>query len=172
MQTTSVDYLIPKLRIHLGDLDSNNYRYLDEWLEAALVAAIESLMVWWGQKYLLTDDDLVYRNKDKTLFQYPEPPVIQRQDVRPIILMAGIIIKGGSLENSAWNLVSWRDTEISFSNLEGGKTRRDLFKQDWEELEEILGTPRKRLAVARKNSLPGFNNNYIETSPEDYYLKK
>ena len=89
MATTTVDYLLPELRLHLGDIDSTAYRYVDEWLEVALEMSIKSLGRWWNLKYLI-DAHNVSRNPNHT-FIFAEPPVIETQDERPILLMASII---------------------------------------------------------------------------------
>ena len=158
---TNLDYLIPRLRLHLGDLDSNLYRYTDDWLQASLIGSIESLMRWWNYRYLLDENNDVYRNTTTT-FSFDSPPIIEQGDIRPIVLMAAIIIKEGSLENSAWSLSSWRDSEISYSNLEGGIQRDKSLLRDWEELIKILGVPRSRLLIARKQSLSGYRDNPYE----------
>lgn len=160
-QTTSLTYLIPDLRLHLGDITLGEYRYLDEWLEVALIGAVQALMPWWKFRYLINGSDEVYRNSQVS-FKLSEPPVIQVYDERPIILMSGIIIKSGTLENSAWSLGSWKDREISFSNIEGGRTRRANLQRDWDELTSMLTPPKSRLAGARKQSLPGYHNDPLE----------
>jgi len=40
MATTTIDYLLPELRLHLGDIDPSTYRYASEWLEVALEMSI------------------------------------------------------------------------------------------------------------------------------------
>ena len=39
--STDLDYLIPSLRLHLGDTDSSSYRYIDGWLKVALVDGLK-----------------------------------------------------------------------------------------------------------------------------------
>lgn len=148
--------LLLDLRLHLGDLDHTAYRYLDKWLIRALLLGIKTLGKWWDYKYLInfTTED-VYRNTTKT-FTYTEPPVIEDQDIRPIILMAGIIVKSGQLENVSWTLGSWRDAEISYSNISAGAQKENSIKRDWEELKSLLTPPNRRLAGAVKTHLPGY----------------
>jgi len=160
MATTTLDYLIMPLRLHLGDTDSSAYRYLDEWLLTALVLSVKTLQRWWNFRYLVADDEDVYRNPNSIMdFQFAEPPVIQSSDERPIILMASIIIKNGSLENSAWNASTWRDAEIYYSNIEGAKQRESSISRDIKELESMLRPPVKRLAHTKKGHLPGYKDN-------------
>lgn len=153
--------LLFELRLHLGDYDPTSYRYMDKWLVTSLLLAVKSLQKWWNYRYLVdfnTED--VYRNPN-IVFEYAEPPVIQDSDVRPIILMASIIIKKGQLENSAWSTGSWRDNEISVSNIEGSRVRQTSLNDDWNELKDLLRPPQKKLAQAVKGRLPGyFSNEY------------
>jgi len=161
-QTTTIDYLLPELRLHLGDIDPSSYRYASEWLEVSLEMAIKSLGRWWNLKYLIDmSTHLVSRNSNHT-FVLSEPPVIEMQDERPILLMASIIIKEGSLENNSWNASSWKDAEISFSNLEGSRSKQISLQKDWEELSMILSAPTSKLAQAIKGSLPGYKQNTFE----------
>ena len=152
---TELNYLIPRLRLKLGDLNPSSYRYLDEWLHAALIASIDALQRWWNYKYIIDNNNRVYRNPNIG-FLFPEPPIIERGDIQPIILMASIILKSGSLENFSWNLGSWRDAEISFSNIEGGRGKQESLKSDWEELKSLLTIPGKKLAFPVKGHLPGY----------------
>lgn len=165
--TVNIGYLVPHLRLVLGDINPSGYRYATEWLTIALIAAIKSLGRWWNNRYLVDENDLIYRNP-KIAFSQPEPPVILIQDERPVVLMAAIIVLEGSLENSAWNLVSWRDNEIAFSNLEGGRIRDKGLSRLWDELMSLLVPPTKKLAKPVKGSLPGYLRNPFERVNEDF----
>lgn len=155
MATVNLSYLIPRLRLQLGDIDATSYRYLDEWLRLSLIAAIETLQTWWNYKYLIDGNDDVTRNAT-IRFLHSEPPVIQRGDIRPVILMAAIILKSGQLENLSWNVGAWRDAEISYSNIEASRRKDETLQRDWTELTNILKPPQKRLASSNKGHLPGF----------------
>jgi len=163
-----LDYLIPRLRLRLGDITPATYKYLDVWLSLALLASVEALERWWGYRYLVDESDHVYRNPD-VIFPYGEPPTVQRGDIQPIILMASIILKSGSLENFSWNLGSWRDAEISYSNIAGGSSKESSLAKDWEELRQLLTTPNKRLVSSRKGHLPGYVGNPIEMGQGNEY---
>ena len=165
MTTESLDYLIPFLRLEIGDTDSDSYRYTDEWITVALVAGIESLGRWWQDRYYVNDSNEVYRN-ETMIFAIDPPPVIQPSDKRPIILMAAIIILQGSLEASAWNLGSWKDAEISYSNIKSGEIKDANVKRLWEELNLLMIPPNKRLARTIKRSLPGYLGNNYERDTE------
>lgn len=161
MATTYLTTLIRRLRLQIGDTDSSSYRYTDEQLELSLIASVEALQPWWNYRYRLDSEDRIYRNENVT-FKYAEPPVIQRSDIRPIILMASIIVKSGSLENLAYSLGAWRDAEISYSNIESGRSRDRSLLRDKEELENILKPPQKRLYGSRKTHLHGYEDNIFE----------
>jgi len=166
---TELNYLIPRLRLKLGDLDPAAYKYLDEWLHLSLIASIDALQRWWGDKYLIDEDtDKVYRNP-VIVFTTSEPPTVERRDIQPIILMASIILKSGSLENFSWNVGSWRDAEISFSNIEGSRGKQDSLQKDWEELNMLLTSPNKKLAFPVIGHLPGYVGNLNELAQGDEY---
>jgi len=161
MATTTLDYLIPDLRLHLGDYDPASYRYTDAWLLVALIMSVKTLGRWWNFKYLVETDNDVYRNPGSP-FVLPEPPVIEVTDERPIILMASIIMKEGSLEANSWNAVSWKDFEVSYSNLEGSRAKQASLATDWGELKGLIQPPSKRLSTPVKQSLPGYKGNLWE----------
>jgi len=161
MATDDLSSLIPYLRLSIGDITAGSYRYTTEWLTVALVAAVETLSNWWYNRYLVNTSDEVYRNTNVN-FEYSEPPVLMIGDERPIVLMAGIILLEGSLENASWNIGSWRDAEIAYSNIESGKIRDRRLQRMWEELENLMVPPSKKLAYAIKGSLPGYKDNLHE----------
>ena len=156
--------LIPFLRLKIGDTTSGSYRYTDTWLETALVASVESLIKWMNFKYLIDGSDNIYRNPTITdwLFDEATYGIIEPQDKQIIVLMAAIIILEGSLENSAWSIASWRDAEISYSNLEQARTRSSILDRLWTELNYVIKPPMKRLAYPVKGTLPGYLNNEYE----------
>ncbi len=143
---SNIDYLLPFLRLQLGDLDPTAYRYTDEWLSSALVASVIALQRWWNYKYLVDETyTVVSRNTDITFTFEEGTHVLQTHDETPVILMAEIIVREGSLENSAWNTATWRDAEYYVSNIEGGRTRDSNLKRAWDRLLMYLKPPQKRL---------------------------
>ena len=164
MATTTLTYLIPRLRLLLGDTDPESYRYLVVGLEIALVASVSDLETWWDYKYKIDSSvNEVERNSLKAKrFVYQEPPVIQTSDEGTIVLMAAIIILRGSLENSSWNFGAWRDSEVSYSNIEGGRSKRNNLEKLWEMLTMEISPPGKVLAGAEKAHLPGYKGNIYE----------
>jgi hypothetical protein len=165
MTTYDLDNLIPTLRLKIGDTTPATYRYTDEWLSVALVSGADLLGKWMNFKYLLDDSNLIYRNTNWSGFIFDEDTygVIEPGDSMIFVIMAAIIILEGSLENSAWDYVSWKDAEISFSNLESSRARSRILEMLWDELLYNIKPPTKRLARAIKNSLPGYLENQYET---------
>ena len=128
-QETNYDYLLPKLRLHLGDF-TEPYRYTDEWLRTALAGAIDLLGSWWDYRYLLTEDNLTVSRSTSATFALDSPPIIQKSDERPLILRAGLIMKSGSLESMSYNLGTWKDAEISHSNVQAGKSKESSINKE------------------------------------------
>jgi len=155
VRSSNLDYLIDALRLHMYDIDSSSYRYEDSWLLTSLVAGVKALMPWWNSKYVIDTSNNVARNSawDSDKYEFDSPPIVQINDERPIILMAGMIIKGGTLENNAWDYGSWKDDEIQYSNIEGGKQKNQSLKRDFEELSGYLTPPTKKLAQTFKRDL-------------------
>lgn len=165
----NIDYMIPSLRLWLGDIDSTAYRFTDPWLRTALVGSVKALRSWWHDKYLVNDDTYcITRNTDRQYsFEYPEPPIIDHRDEMPIILMASITIKSGSLQNNSWNLGSFRDFEISYNANQIGREQAASLRLDWETLKDYLKPPSHRLATPQKRSIVGFKSNQYEREVTD-----
>lgn len=158
VRSSNLDYLIEDLRLHLYDIDPSSYRYEDDWLLTALVASVKALMPWWNDKYVIDSNNNISRNTSDSQwkagdYRYTSPPILQRVDERPVILMASIIIKRGTLENNAWDYGSWRDDEIQYSNIEGAKQKKGSLMDDWNELTDYLTPPTKKLAQTFKRDL-------------------
>lgn len=157
--------LIPEFRLAIGDLDPASYRYLDAWLLAALKASVKRLSKWWNFKYLLDISEEVTRNPNGYfVFDEATYGVLEQGDDQIIILMAAWVLLEGSLENSAWDFQSWRDAEIAYSNLESSRARNENLARLWNELISTIKPPQKRLARAKRSSLPGYLNNAYERS--------
>jgi len=154
----NIDYLIPYVRMKIGDM--NGERYEDDWIRTALILAIKESQRYLNNKYLIDSDNSVYRNP----IYYAEDPydIIDARDEPIIVLLAAIIILEGSLENSAWNAMSWRDNEISFSNLEQFRTRSEILRTLIDELHSLVLPPVKRLGKVSKVSMPGYFGNPLE----------
>jgi hypothetical protein len=71
--------------------------------------------------------------------------------------MASIMIKGGSKFYESGNAVSWRDDEISYSNIESARQRASTLEDDKRELESLLP---KKLARSKYGQLYGYPESY------------
>jgi len=150
--STSLDYLIPDLRMHLGDIDPTAYSYTLEHLRHALVMACKTLMKKWRNRYIIDASYVVSRNTT-VLYELDSPPVVQYSDERAFVLQASIIIKSGNIISTVDFIGSWRDDEVSYSNIAGAKVRDTSLDNDIAELELWL---RRRLFGGSRQSLPGF----------------
>ena len=156
---SNIDYLIPYLRLKLGDINAT--RYENDWLRTALLLAVRVSQRYLNNKYLIDDQNNVYRNPNFPYF-IQEYGIIEARDEPIIVLLAAIIVLEGSLENSAWDAVSWRDNEIAFSNLEQFRTRGDILGRLVDELHSLLLPPVKRLARPVRVGMPGYLGNEDE----------
>ncbi len=164
---SDLSYLIPKLRLQVGDISGE--RWVDDWLNVALITAFNTLQNWWNNKYKINQlysgtfilEYKVERN-ETAKFSQDEPPVIEPNDERAIVLMASIILLEGTLEQSAWDFGSWKDYEISVSNIEGGRILREKLQRLYDELTMLYKPPSRRLSGATRKSLHGFVGNIYE----------
>lgn len=147
---TDLDYLIPELRARLGDTDSSNYRYLDEWLRVSLVSALKALQRWWRIRYVIDETTYTVTRYSESTFTIAEPPVIQQSDETPILIMAEILTKSGILQENSWLIGSWRDAEYAVSNIESGRLKDSSLQRAWNELLWYLKPPSKRLTAGTR----------------------
>jgi hypothetical protein len=127
---------------------------MDEWLVLSLIASVRSLERYWDNKYLITDGGVVSRNDKYDYFTEEDTEgIIQSMDEIIIILKASLIVLQGSLENNAWNLGSWRDAEISYSNIASGSTRESTVKRLQSELDMYLKDPMHRLTKSSRRGV-------------------
>ncbi len=162
MASINVEYLIPDVRLELGDLTPATYRYLDEWILAALIASVRTLSRRWSSKYFVDALGEVTRNPNTTTFEFTEAEqgVIQQKDERIIVIQASLIVLEGSLESSAWSIGSWRDAELSVSNIASGDLRKNHIGSLREELDSMIKPGSKRLVNAIRTSYP--TNIYLD----------
>ena len=140
-ETTTLAYLIPQFRRHLSDY-TEPYTYSDATLSGFLFDSIKALGHRWNNKYFVATvasvSDLIIRNENSDLFDFSEPPVIQSQDERAIVLQASIIIKSSTKWSESGSAVNWRDEEIAFSNVQSARQRSSTLDDDVRELNELF----------------------------------
>lgn len=160
METTTLTYLIPQLRRQLNDYTSP-YTYTDDTLSGFLLDAVKSLGNRWNNRYRVASvnsvNNLVIRNDDTYLFVFSEPPVIQYQDERAVVLQASVFIKSSTKWSESGSAVSWKDEEISYSSIEAAKQRSSTLQDDIEELNKLF--PMK-LAKTKMGRLLGWGKDW------------
>jgi hypothetical protein len=129
---SNVEELLDPLRTHLGDTGTSP-TYSDETLHRVLIDAVAAIGPRWRNKYYLSDG-AVERNTVNCTFEFTSPPVIQKVDERPIVLMASIMIKSGAVYTGAGDSVSWKDEEFSYSNESGQREKTASLQRDIDEL--------------------------------------
>jgi hypothetical protein len=159
-----VDYLLPYLRLRIGDTNPDAYRYEDKWLVTGLTLGVKLAARYWNSKYLITDKGYVTRNPNAPFITDESIGVIEDRDEPIIVILGAISVLGGSLENSAWDFTSWKDSEISVSSQGVSNTRLETIRRLIAELDTLITAPNKRLAQALKNSLVGFKDNIFENT--------
>jgi hypothetical protein len=160
METTTLGYLIAPLRRQLSDY-TEPYTYSDVVLSGFLLDSIKALGNRWNNRYrVATVDsvpDLVIRNGDAYLFEFSEPPVIQYQDERAVVLQASILIKSSTKWSESGSAVTWKDEEISYSNLESARQRSSTLQDDIDELNKLFPI---KLAKTKYGRLYGWNRDW------------
>lgn len=152
---TNLDYLITPLRLTIGDFNTP-YVYSDDELRTRLTYAVKALSPRWNNKYLINNTTNYVERNPNTIYLMADPPLIQVGDERPIILQAAIDILNAVLYTLSASAVSWKDDEVSFSNKDSLVAYQASLARYLNELEGLLPIGTKRLAAARKASLPGF----------------
>lgn len=156
-KSSNLEILIDALRLQIGDTGVT-MTYSDESLHSTLKYAVNALMRRWQNRYYLDSENVVQRNTINCYFDFASPPVIQRQDERAIVLMGAIIIKGGKKFSTASDVVSWKDDEVAYSNIESSRQTASSLSDDIKELELLL--PSKRLARSISGRLEGYAREY------------
>ena len=140
-QATTLAYLIPQFRRQLSDY-TVPYDYSSAVLSGFLLDSIKALGHRWNNKYFVATvagvSDLIIRNENSYLFDFSEPPVIQSQDERAIILQGSIMIKSTTKWSESGSAVNWRDEEISYSNVQSARQRSSTLDDDIRELNELF----------------------------------
>jgi hypothetical protein len=152
---TNLDYLFTALRLHIND-NTEPYTFSDDELRTRLVYAVKALQPRWNYKYLVDADNNTSRNPNVT-YLFPDPPTVEYGDERPIVLQAAIDMLSAQIKSSSQSAVSWKDDEVSFSNISGNKMLEDALIRDIAELQSLVPLPSMRLASTRKQSLKGFS---------------
>ena len=159
-QTTTLAYLIPQFRRQLSDY-TTPYTYDDATLSGFLLDGVKALGHRWNNKYYVATvagvSNLIIRNANSYLFDFSEPPVIQTQDERAVILQASVIIKSSTKWSESGSAVNWRDEEIAYSNVQSARQRSSTLDDDVRELNELFPI---KLAQSRSGRLYGWKRDW------------
>lgn len=145
-------FLVDSLRNYLGDY-SSPYRFTDESLEISLSTSLNMLLNRFNFKYTIDEDGAITRTTGAT-FKLDSPPVIEYPDQAAIIVQGAIVIKTATVWDASWDVASWRDDEVSYSNIQGARSRDQSITNDIKLLDDIL---KKRLAQSRISQMVGFH---------------
>lgn len=183
-EPTNLDYLLPDLRFHFGDL--TGAKYSDQIMRTALINGVKYLQKKWSSKYQIFSDDIlvspqgdvptgyvrvntsdgeafipsglaqgsIFRNPYISFIQ-SSPPVLESDDEMAIILAATYLLRKMQTSSSADSLISWQTEDIRYSNLAAGRTIEKILEADKQALDDYF---RKKLAKPIKSTFP---MNYI-----------
>jgi hypothetical protein len=157
--TTNLDYLITPVRLQINDFDLP-YTYSDDLLRTRLVYGVKALMSRWNNKYLINNDTNNIERNPNVPYLFPDPPLVQAMDERPIILQAAIGVESALISSLSASAVTWKDDEVSYSNKDSIAFQQAALLRDLAELEALLPVAGKRLAQAKRGDLPGFSLPY------------
>lgn len=133
--------LVPMFKRQVGRYLSSNDT--DSTYAAYIADAIMALNWRWSRDYVVTTT---------APMTFEVEPEIAAKDYRPIILMASIIYKSGTV-----GLASYRDGDFAYDPTQG---RLNPLSIDLEELESMVPAATKRLATGITAPLRGFANIY------------
>jgi len=153
---SDLTYLVIDLRRYIYDI-TEPYSYTDDLLDAYLMQGMRMLGVRWNYRYLITITGTVTRNTAITSWKTTSPPIIEYGDESKIILQSAILLKSGSAFNSSWDVGSWKDDEIAYSNIQAAKSRDLSIIRDQELLDQLL---KGRLFIGSAYDLPGYHLPY------------
>lgn len=137
--------LIPAFRRQIG-VYTQGENTVDSALAGYIADAVQALMYRWDKSYSV---------EFTSPSTYIITPDIEQKDIRPIILMASIIYKMGTIA-----LASFTDGDFSYNPHRGDA---GTISVDREEL--LAYVPKQRLAVPSAGQFLGFDNWF---NPESY----
>lgn len=153
---TNVDYLIPDIRLAVGDLDS--VVFTDTIVRTALINGIKYLQSKWHERYQIyqitmlvepqpsdTPSGFIYAalpdgynyipsglnvndvfRNPFIAFNDPSTAVITQPDEFPIILAATLFLRQSLLSSSQQTFVNWTDGKYSYSNASSAGVMKGL----------------------------------------------
>jgi hypothetical protein len=137
--------LVPAFRRQIG-VYSQGQNHSDSVLAGYIADAVQALMYRWDKEYSV---------EFISPATYHIEPDIEQKDIRPIVLMASIIYKMGTI-----GLVAFTDGDFSYNPHKGSGSAMEA-----DRLELLNYVPKIRLAAPSVGTFMGFNNWF---NPESY----
>lgn len=170
----NVEYLIPDVRLRIGDLDGT--RYSNTIIRSAIVGGIKYLQAKWVNRYMVYTDEMLLTPQPADVpagYVYAATPVgnyfipsglaegdvyrnptteftdtstsiIAQIDETPIILAATMVLSRTQLSSSAASFVNWSDGEYSYSNVSSSNILSKLYADSLTELNAYFKTGRAK----------------------------
>lgn len=159
---TSLNYLIPRVKLNFGDL------YSDEIILESLVNAVYYSQKYWNSRYqvftsgiinqtvpapsgyiavnssdgvAIVPEDIsvndVFRNPYVT-FSQDEPPTVQTVDEEGLVLTAVFLLRRLQVTNSFDAFTSWRTEDVQYSGIAAGNNLNNLLRNDEAAMKEFF----------------------------------
>lgn len=174
----NIDYLIPGVRLHIGD--TSETQYSDSLIRSALVYGIKQLQRRWGNRYLIYASGIESNPQPSDVpagyvaanlpdgqgliplglsvndvfrnpFQtFTDPGTqISQEDEYPIVLVASMLLMKSVYTSSIQSFQNWSDGEFSFSNVASARAYQSTLSSLQLELDSYF---KKRLASPARDS--------------------
>lgn len=170
--TTNLDYLIPDVRLRVGDIDGTLFS--DNLIRTGLVSSVKYLQHLWGDRYLIYTSgiissgtivnvpqgtcDLGYTPNEYdvirncyAVFESVPPPILDQDDEQAIVIAAGMLVRRSVIQSSTTAFTNWTTPDLSISNIQSAKMLTEMLKMDKEELDSFF---KRRLARPVKSTFP------------------
>jgi hypothetical protein len=176
---TNVDYLIPDIRLRIGDLSKTTFS--DTIVRTALINGIKFLQSKWHGRYQVYTDTMLVTpqptdaptgyiyaalydgyhyipsglftsdvfRNPSSEFTDPSTAIITQIDEYPITLAALLFLRESLLSGSQQSFVNWSDGEYSYSNVASSKIMESLGGNTLAELNAYFKA--RRAVVLREN---------------------
>lgn len=162
----NLDYLIPAVRLRLGDM-TTPYTYTDAVVRTALVNGVTAVGHYWNYRYFIYDPQMDRGTEIETsfgripksdglqaydalrnptiMFNSLPPPIIETTDEAPVVCAATILCLRARISSSVSTLVSWQTPDFSYNPSVSTRQVTEQLRQLQEELSAFfnrrLGKP-------------------------------
>lgn len=158
--STNLSMYLDDLRLYLGDITGSEYS--EPFLLTGLVNSVKYLSARMSNRYLIFSSGIINSPSPLTVntpngnliltyvpnendvfrntyfsFESSPPPIIEQQDVPVILLGASYLVRRSKLSSSTQGL-SWSTPDLSYSNIEGSKSLKELVRQDLQAIDSFF----------------------------------